>query len=97
MGNNEALESRLPTEKGFFPPAEGLKEFSYYKVEISFSKGNPIQPAVLHAGFLESNGSLGSFSWIRGSSWYSIEKGLGRKFTEEFYYCRVLEFLFPSI
>ena len=41
--------------KYFIPPKEGLKQLTYYTVEVSFSIGNSIHKAILGVGSLNDN------------------------------------------
>lgn len=57
----------LPTVKGVIPPSKGWKENTYYKVEASFHKYNPISEYIFYTGFLNGkNGQPGGYNQI----WY---------------------------
>jgi hypothetical protein len=40
-----------PKDKTIIPPEGGWKEKTYYVVEVSFHKGNPIHRSILYVGF----------------------------------------------
>lgn len=85
---------KLPTSVGFFPPPEGLKQHSFYKVEMSFGKGNPIHQGILYVGFLNQDKTLGNYCWARSGSDDPIEGTTSKRLEHQFYYCKVLKFLF---
>ena len=59
-----------PKERTIIPPISGWKERTYYKVLVSFHKGNPIHQAIFYTGFLNGrNGGPGGYSKAWNPTW----------------------------
>lgn len=54
----------MPKKYYHIPPLEGWEENSYYVVEVSRGKGNPIFLGILYTGFLSKTGEPQGYSGI---------------------------------
>ena len=54
----------LSSDKLIIPPKDGWKPNTYYEVDVSYNKGNPIHKAILGVGFisLDNPGEPGNYS-----------------------------------
>ncbi len=58
-----------PSSKAIIPPLNGWKEQTYYKVEASFNRQNPISEYIFYSGFLNGkNGEPGGYNQIWNGS-----------------------------
>jgi hypothetical protein len=51
-----------PKERGIFAPVGGWIEHSYYVVELSVTRNNPVWQCLLYTGFLGTYGEPGGYS-----------------------------------
>lgn len=64
------IHSLVP-KKEIIVPEGGWKENTYYVVQVSYSPTNPVHTAILGVGFLQEDGSPGSYSEIWCTSYDS--------------------------
>jgi len=56
--------SSLPPTCKIIPPKDGWKASTYYVVEVAYKSSNPIHRSILYTGFLNKDGTPGSYSAI---------------------------------
>ena len=62
---NDHKEEGMADLKGIFPPKDGWKESTWYLVEVSFRKGNPVHYNLFFTGFLNGyGGSPGGYNCL---------------------------------
>jgi hypothetical protein len=52
----------LAEKRSIIPPIDGWKRDSYYIVDVSFCKANPIHRKIFYVGFVDSNGNPSSYN-----------------------------------
>lgn len=53
---------RLPKTKEIIPPEKGWKPSTYYVLEVSYNKNNPIHTKIFYSGFLDNDGNPAGYS-----------------------------------
>lgn len=77
----------LPTTKEIIAPPQGWAPQTLYLVEVSFNRANPIHRSYLRVGFLQKDGTPGSYTELWNGS-YEQTYGL-----REVYYLRPIQVL----
>lgn len=62
-----------PQNRTLITPPEGWEPESWYQVEVSFNRNNPVHRALLFTGFLH-DGHPGNYHYLTSSGWEEISK-----------------------
>lgn len=62
-----------PQNRTLITPPEGWEPESWYQVEVSFNRNNPVHRALLFTGFLR-NGQPGNYHYLTSSGWGELSK-----------------------
>ncbi|MBU0564916.1 MAG: hypothetical protein KJ890_15610 [Gammaproteobacteria bacterium] len=62
-----------PQNRTLITPPEGWEPESWYQVEVSFNRNNPVHRALLFTGFLH-DGQPGNYHYLTSSGWEELSK-----------------------